>query len=52
MPFLMGIGATCAITDPIKLTSTIRATDLLMGRDTFGARYIGYWRENKPAEAA
>jgi len=48
----MGIGATCAITDPIKLTSTIRATDLLMGRDTFGARYIGYWREHKPAEAA
>jgi 5-methyltetrahydrofolate--homocysteine methyltransferase len=48
----MGIGATCAITDPIKLTSTIRATDLLMGRDTFGARYIGYWREHKPPEAA
>lgn len=48
----MGIGATCAITDPIKLTSTIRATDLLMGRDTFGARYIGHWREHKPAEAA
>ncbi len=48
----MGIGATCAITDPIKLTSTIRATDLLMGRDTFGARYIGYWREHKPQEAA
>ena len=54
-PFLslaMGIGATCAITAPIKLTSTIRATDLLMGRDTFGARYIGYWREHKPQEAA
>lgn len=48
----MGIGATCAITDPIKLTSTIRATDLLMGRDTFGARYIGYWREHQPKEDA
>ena len=46
----MGLGATCAITDPIKLTSTIRATDLLMGRDNFGARYIGYWRKHKPAE--
>ena len=44
----MGVGATCAITDPIKLTSSIRATDLLMGRDTFGARYIGYWREHQP----
>jgi 5-methyltetrahydrofolate--homocysteine methyltransferase len=48
----IGTGATCAITDPIKLTSTIRATDLLMGRDTFGARYIGYWREHKPKEDA
>jgi 5-methyltetrahydrofolate--homocysteine methyltransferase len=46
----MGIGATCAITDPIKLTSTIWATDLLMGRDTYGARYIGYWREHQPKE--
>jgi 5-methyltetrahydrofolate--homocysteine methyltransferase len=48
----MGIGATCAITDPIKLTSTIRATDLLMGRDNFGARYINNWRANQPKEAA
>lgn len=48
----MGAGATCAITDPIKLTSTIRATDLLMGRDMFGSRYIGYWREHKPKEDA
>jgi 5-methyltetrahydrofolate--homocysteine methyltransferase len=48
----MGIGATCAITDPIKLTSTIRATDLLMGRDNFGARYINNWRANQPKEDA
>ena len=48
----IGTGATCAITDPIKLTSTIRATDLLMGRDTFGARYTGYWREHQPKEDA
>ena len=48
----MGAGATCAITDPIKLTNTIRATDLLIGRDTYGARYIGYWREHQPKEAA
>jgi 5-methyltetrahydrofolate--homocysteine methyltransferase len=48
----IGIGATCAITDPIKLASTIRATDLLMGRDTFGSRYIGYWREHQPKDAA
>ena len=48
----MGIGATCAITDPIKLTSTIRATDLLMGRDNFGSRYISYWREHVSQESA
>jgi 5-methyltetrahydrofolate--homocysteine methyltransferase len=44
----IGAGATCAITDPMKLTSIIRASDLLAGRDTFGSRFIGYWREHKP----
>ena len=48
----MGAGATCAITDPTKLTNTIRATDLLIGRDTYGARYIGYWRKHQPTETA
>ena len=47
----MGAGATCAITDPMKLTSIIRASDLLLGRDYYGSRYIGYWREHKPEEA-
>lgn len=46
----IGHGATCAITDPIVLTSTIRAADLLMGRDSFGSRYIKYWRTHKPKE--
>ncbi len=42
----MGIqaGATCSITDPIKLGSTIRASDLLLGRDGFAMRYIKYFR--------
>ncbi len=42
----MGIqaGATCSITDPIKLGSTIRASDLLLGRDGFSVRYIKYFR--------
>jgi len=47
----MGVGATCAITDPMKLTSIIRASDLLIGRDKFGTRYIGYWRDHKPEDA-
>lgn len=46
----IGAGATCAITDPMKLTATIRATDLLVGRDQYGSRYIAYWREHKPEE--
>jgi 5-methyltetrahydrofolate--homocysteine methyltransferase len=37
-------GATCAITDPMKLGSTVRATDLLLGKDDFAMRYIKYFR--------
>ncbi|HLP81213.1 MAG TPA: dihydropteroate synthase [Nitrosomonas sp.] len=37
-------GATCAITDPIKLGSAIRATDLLLGRDDNSIRYLRYFR--------
>jgi 5-methyltetrahydrofolate--homocysteine methyltransferase len=37
-------GATCSITDPIKLGSTIRSSDLLLGRDEFAMRYIKYFR--------
>jgi 5-methyltetrahydrofolate--homocysteine methyltransferase len=46
----MGAGATCAITDPMKLTATIRAADLLLGRDDYGTRYIGYWRSQQTKE--
>ena len=37
-------GANCVITDPMKHTLALRAIDLLLGRDTYGARYIGYYR--------
>ncbi len=43
----IGAGATCAITDPMKLTSIIRASDLLVGKDSNGSRYISYWRTHK-----
>ncbi len=46
----MQVGATCAITRPGKLAPIIRATDLLLGRDDYGMRYIGYWREHQPKE--
>ena len=48
-------GATTSITDPIKLGSTIRATDLLMGRDANSMRYLKYFRATeklREAEAA
>ncbi len=51
----MGYGATCAITDPMKLTLTIRATDLLLGRDDRGRRFLTYWRatqSTQPSKAA
>jgi 5-methyltetrahydrofolate--homocysteine methyltransferase len=37
-------GASCAITDPLKLTRTIRAIDLLLGRDAYARRYIKHYR--------
>lgn len=48
----MGAGATCAITDPMKLTSFIRAADLLLGRDEYGMRYIRYFRQMQALLAA
>lgn len=51
----MQTGATCSITDPIKLGSAIRATDLLLGRDANSMRYLKYFRATeklREAEAA
>lgn len=43
-------GASCVITDPIKHTLTIRAIDMLLGRDAYGARYINRYREQAQSE--
>ena len=51
----MQAGATCSITDPIKLGSAIRATDLLLGRDANSMKYLKYFRATeklREAEAA
>ena len=37
-------GVTTAITDPIKLGSTIKAIDLLLGKDPNSMRYLKYFR--------
>jgi 5-methyltetrahydrofolate--homocysteine methyltransferase len=38
------MGATCSITDPIKLGATVKAADLLLGRDANAMRYLKYFR--------
>lgn len=37
-------GATCSITDPMKLGGTIRASDVLAGKDDHAIRYLKYFR--------
>ena len=38
------MGATCSITDPAKLGATVKAADLLLGRDENSLRYLKYFR--------
>lgn len=45
-------GATCSITDPIKLGCAIRATDLLLGRDVNSMRYLKYFRATEKLREA
>jgi len=40
-------GVTCSITDPIKLGSSIRAIDLLLGKDANSIRYLKYFRSTE-----
>jgi 5-methyltetrahydrofolate--homocysteine methyltransferase len=42
-----GKGASCVITNPVKLTPIIRATDLLLGRDPFAGRFIKDFRKRQ-----
>lgn len=44
LALMMQTGATCSITDPIKLGSVIKATDLLLGKDINSIRYLKYFR--------
>ncbi len=38
------MGVTCAITDPNKLGQSVKAVDLLLGRDDNSMRYLKYYR--------
>lgn len=37
-------GLTCPIANPEKITSVIRATDLVLGRDDFAIRFVEYFQ--------
>jgi len=47
----MQTGVTTSITDPIKLGSAIKATDLLLGRDANSMRYLKYFRATEKLRA-
>ncbi len=46
------LGATCSITDPSKLGSTVKAADMLLGRDDNSMRYLKYFRAAEKLKAA
>jgi 5-methyltetrahydrofolate--homocysteine methyltransferase len=37
-------GLTCPIANPEKITGAIRATDLVLGKDDFAVRFVGYFQ--------
>jgi len=46
------LGATCSITDPSKLGTTVKAADMLLGRDDNSMRYLKYFRLAEKLKAA
>lgn len=46
------LGATCSITDPAKLGTTVKAADMLLGRDENSIRYLKYFRSAEKLRAA
>jgi 5-methyltetrahydrofolate--homocysteine methyltransferase len=37
-------GLTCPIANPVTITSAVRASDLVMGRDDYAIRFIEYFQ--------
>jgi 5-methyltetrahydrofolate--homocysteine methyltransferase len=44
LTFAIQMGATCSITDPKKLGTTVKAADMLLGRDENSMLYLKYFR--------
>ncbi len=49
MALVAQMGVSCPITNPAKLTNTIRAIDLILGRDNYSMRYIKHYRKMQKA---
>jgi 5-methyltetrahydrofolate--homocysteine methyltransferase len=47
----IGAGASCAISDAVKLSALVRASDLLLGRDEYASRYIKHFRKLEKLQA-
>jgi 5-methyltetrahydrofolate--homocysteine methyltransferase len=41
-------GLTCPIANPEKITSAVRAADLVLGRDDFAVRFVEYFQRRQP----
>lgn len=41
-------GLTCPIANPEKITSAVRATDLVLGKDDFAVRFVEYFQRRQP----
>lgn len=44
MALSINAGLTCPIANPEKITSLVRATDLILGRDDFAIRFVEYFQ--------
>jgi len=44
MAIAISHGATCVISDPMKMTGVVRSSDLILGRDEYAMGYIRYFR--------
>jgi len=40
-------GVTCPIANPVKITASVRAADLLLGRDDFAMRFVEYYQSRE-----
>ena len=44
-------GVTCPIANPVKIATTVRATDLVLGRDELAMRFIEHYQRMEQAKS-